>query len=224
MSLILDALKKLEREKAAQSNKTSDIAASILEQKPAVRSRRPIVIIGAIALIAAVSMAGMYITFLMNNKPAPLSAAAPLAPVAQPATASAPLAPAPQPATGPAPLALAPQPATTPATAETSAPPPAAARPVKASPVKEKAGPAKPKRGEPEKKAASPPTATTASRADFTISAIIWYEEPSERKAVIDGKSAREGDIIDGCRVEQIYPSRVIFVKNGKAFEVNMNR
>lgn len=217
MSLILDALKKLEREKAAQSNKTSDIAASILEQKPVVRSRRPMVLIGAIALTAAVSMAGMYIAFLMNSKPAPLSAAAPLAPVPQPATGTAPLAPAPQQATGAAP-------------AETAAPQPAAAGPVKApaavkeSPVKEKAGPAKPKLGEPEKKASSPPPGTTPARPDFIISAIIWYEESSERKAVVDGKSLREGDIIDGWRVQQIYPSRVIFVKDGKPFEVNMNR
>ncbi len=202
MSLILDALKKLEREKAAQSNKTSDIAASILEQKPAVGSRRPIVLIAAIALTVAVSMAGMYIAFLMNNKPAPLSA-------------SAPLAPAPQPKTGPA-------------QAETSAPLPVAVDPVKASPVtamappstvkassatvkesavKAKAVPEKPKRGEPEKKASVPPPGATPSRPDFTISAIIWFEEPSERKAVIDGKSVREGEIIDGFRVEHIYPS-----------------
>jgi hypothetical protein len=218
MSLILDALKKLEREKAAQSNKTSDIAASILEQQPVVKNRKPMVLIGAIALTAAISMAGMYIVFLMNNKPAPLSAAAPLAPVPQPATGAAPLTPAPQPTTSPAP-------------AETPAPRPAAAGPVKAAPaaakestIKEKAGPAKPKRGEPEKKASSPPPGTTPARPDFIISAIIWYEEPPERKAVVDGKSVREGDIIDGCRVEQIYPSRVIFVKDGKRFEVNMNR
>lgn len=219
MSLILDALKKLEREKAAQSSKTSDIAASILEQKPAVRSRRPMVLIGALALTAAVSMAGMYVAFLMNNKPAPLSTSA------QPA-------PAPQPKTGPA-------------QAETSAPLPVAAEPVKASPVtagappaavkvpsaavkessvKEKVVPDKPKRGQPEKKASETPPGATPARPDFIISALIWFDEPSERRAVINGKSVREGDIIDGFRVEHIHPSYVRFVKNGKPFEVNMNR
>jgi len=205
MSLILDALKKLEREKAAQSNKTGDIAVSILEQKPIVRNRRPIVFMGAIAMAAAVFIAGMYIAFLMDNKHAPLSTAAPLAPV-------------PQQKTGPAPV-------------ETPAPPPAAAEPMKASPatvkespVKKKAKPEKLKLAEPEKKASPPPAGAIPSRPNFTISVIVWYDQPSERKAVIDGKSVREGDIIDGFKVQRIDLSSVSFVKNGKPFEVSINR
>jgi general secretion pathway protein B len=56
--------------------------------------------------------------------------------------------------------------------------------------------------------------------ASLRISCIIWFEEPRERRAVVNGITIGEGATIEGARVEQIYPTRVRFSRNGKSFEV----
>jgi hypothetical protein len=54
------------------------------------------------------------------------------------------------------------------------------------------------------------------------ISAIIWYEDPSKRFAMINDKIAHEGSLIEAVKVEEIHPDRVRFIFNGKHFEISV--
>jgi hypothetical protein len=54
------------------------------------------------------------------------------------------------------------------------------------------------------------------------LSAIVWYEEPAKRFAVINGVISYEGSVIEGAKVMEIYPDRVRFVQNDRHFEVPM--
>jgi hypothetical protein len=55
------------------------------------------------------------------------------------------------------------------------------------------------------------------------ISGIIWSEEPSERRAVINGMVTREGAMIEGMKVMVIYPNHVRFSYNGRLIEISMS-
>jgi general secretion pathway protein B len=52
------------------------------------------------------------------------------------------------------------------------------------------------------------------------LSAIVWHEEPSKRIAMINGMISTEGSVIEGMKVEEIYPNRVRLSQNGRPFEI----
>ncbi|MGA2959668.1 MAG: general secretion pathway protein GspB [Thermodesulfobacteriota bacterium] len=54
------------------------------------------------------------------------------------------------------------------------------------------------------------------------ISGIVWHEEPSERRAVINGSFTKEGSVIEGVKVVEIFPTRVRFSHNGRTFEISV--
>jgi hypothetical protein len=54
------------------------------------------------------------------------------------------------------------------------------------------------------------------------ISGIVWSEERSERRAVINGVFTTEGSVIEGVKVEEIYPTRVRFSHEGRFFEISV--
>ncbi len=56
------------------------------------------------------------------------------------------------------------------------------------------------------------------------LSAIIWYEEPSKRRAAVNGKILSEGSSIQGVRVVEIRPTSVLFSQNGQLLEISINR
>lgn len=56
------------------------------------------------------------------------------------------------------------------------------------------------------------------------LSAIVWYEEKSKRFAMINGTIVTEGSIIEGVKVVEIYPTRVRFLHNNQPFEISMDR
>jgi len=55
----------------------------------------------------------------------------------------------------------------------------------------------------------------------FKISAILWDEDPSKRRAVINGIFNMEGSIIEGIRVLEINPTSVRFSHQGRVFEIS---
>lgn len=61
------------------------------------------------------------------------------------------------------------------------------------------------------------------SPPSLTISAIAWSEEPSERIAMINDKIVREGSEIQGAKILEILPHQVRFFYNGKTFEVSLS-
>ena len=51
------------------------------------------------------------------------------------------------------------------------------------------------------------------------ISGIVWNEEPSSRRAVINGTLLSEGSAIEGVKVVEIFPTKVRFLYQGAYFE-----
>jgi general secretion pathway protein B len=75
------------------------------------------------------------------------------------------------------------------------------------------------------KKTAEPRSSGSAiTPASLKLSAIVWYEEPAKRFAVINGVISYEGSVIEGAKVVEIYPDRVRFLQNDRHFEVPMFR
>jgi general secretion pathway protein B len=54
------------------------------------------------------------------------------------------------------------------------------------------------------------------------ISGIVWNEEPSKRRAVINGSFTTEGSTIEGVKVVKIFPTKVLFLHQGRYFEVSV--
>ena len=59
-----------------------------------------------------------------------------------------------------------------------------------------------------------------ATPPSLRLSAIVWHEEPSKRIAMINGMISTEGAVIEGVKVEEIYPNRVRLSQNGRPFEL----
>ena len=56
--------------------------------------------------------------------------------------------------------------------------------------------------------------------SSLRLSAIVWHEEPSKRIAVINGTITTEQSVIEGVKIEVIYPNRVRLSHNGRPFEI----
>ena len=54
----------------------------------------------------------------------------------------------------------------------------------------------------------------------LNISAIVWYEEPSKRFAMINGLIVTEGSFVEGIKVLTIYPDRVRFLHRNQHLEI----
>lgn len=66
-------------------------------------------------------------------------------------------------------------------------------------------------------------TTSAATPPSLKLSAIVWYEDPSNRFAVINGTIATEGSMIEGAKVLEIYPTRVRLLHNDHPFEISMS-
>ncbi len=240
MSLILDALKKLDREKIERIEEKVDVTAGILRSgdSPRARSILPIAVtLGGTACAAAV------ITWLVVSGYSPRTGSivpsAPGTPVqarqaTEPALPAAPAAavatPPAVPSAPPAPPLAAVSDAVAPPVA--SGAPPAAPRaavsetippPAKAQKNAERAVKGKASAGvETPRKAAAAPSAESGPLPALKVSGIVWQEAPSDRKAVINGRVAREGDTVEGARVLEIYPTFVNVSFKGKSYRVKM--
>ncbi len=54
------------------------------------------------------------------------------------------------------------------------------------------------------------------------ISGIVWNEDPSRRRAVINGSFTTEGSMIEGVKVVEIFPTKVRFLHQGRYFELSV--
>lgn len=57
---------------------------------------------------------------------------------------------------------------------------------------------------------------------DITVSGVAWQEERRGRRAVINGFLMREGSLVSGARVTEIRKDRVRFSRGGRVFEVTL--
>ncbi len=195
MSLILDALRKMELERKAKRGGTDDIRPEVLRyrgtpQKPAQNRLVPVAIV--FLLISAVITAGL---LLKGERSAPLP---------QPAeqVAKSIVAPELQPASLPTPPIQPPQ--ASPGSVRTE---PAVTQPPRPS-----------RKTEAEEPHAASPEPTGS--ANITISGIAWQDERNMRRAVINGVLVGEGAEIAGARIVEIKENRVKFSRAGQTFEV----
>ena len=213
MSSILEALKKLEDEKSARRGGGGNIAAKVA--KP---GRRPIqrpgwllpvgmgVVAAAAALFTYILMGG-FSTRIKPVQPAPP------APQQQPQQAAAPSAqPAPLPVLPPVIVrnrALRPSPSSPvarPAPAIVAPPP----QPVEPPNVEKPA-------------ALSLPAAQPGPPA-LKVTGIGWQKGNADRLAIVNGRAVSEGAVVEGARVEEIFPDRVRFSINDKTFEISLGK
>lgn len=252
MSVILDALRKLDREKSFRKNMTANIAIEILKPDlPRAEKRFP----RYFATIFLTAMAAAVITYftMVDFLPKPL----PPAPV-NPSAPSQGVIPAPMefhlPSKSSVPAAVIPP------TSSQQANPALVSREavqevqeeIKRRSLKPPTSPeskitvdSKPSETSLDEKKAKPsiireeleiapspvkksPELTTSGSSTnppvLKLSAIVWYEEPSRRFAMINGLKAIEGSIIEGVKIVEINPTSVRFLHNDKYFEVSMAR
>ncbi len=192
MSLILDALKKLEQEKATRLGRKVDLRPAVTGRKsapPPPPWRLPLLFLGAITLAVGATLGVMG---RLSSKPAPV------APPQVQARAESP--PPPEPSLpSPLPMAAAvPElPADPPLRAPAKRPPPELKR--TRSALKE---------------------TTTPPPADFQVTGIAWLEEHGARRAVVNGALLGEGALVAGATITEIRQDQIRFTRNGQSFTV----
>lgn len=223
MSYILDALKKMEHEKAAKAAPAGMTTMS----GDLFRGERPRPVGGgawklALAAVAAASLAVAATWFFLaptgrspvgpSPAPAPGQAPAPAAPVAASPAKPEEVLPQPSPPAAPPPsgrtsLAVAP-------------PPVSAAAAGRGGALKRmERSSALPTVGQ-DGRAAAP--AQSAPPADLTVSGIAWQEERRARRAVVNGFLLKEGSVVAGARIGEIHRDRVRFSRAGGQFDISL--
>ncbi|TGU70915.1 hypothetical protein E4633_18185 [Geomonas terrae] len=225
MSLILDALRKMEQERRSKRGNSQDLRPEVLRYRlaaqPKEKSRYPLAIVAGLVLLCAGLGAGFMLkgrgaAQVADESPAGVPAAQPAVAVPVAAAPAAPAAvAAPQPV--PAPSAMAPalaQPVVGAAT-----PVPSLAEPIRktsrtAAPAAAQEAVAQPRvpRGE---------NATAAAGGqDIVISGIAYQDERRMRRAVLNGSLVGEGAEVAGARVVEIKETKVRLSKGGHVFEI----
>jgi len=243
MSLILDALKKLDRERSSRRKGSTNIAVEILRSDPP-RPRRGIPLYFIVVPLAAAA-----ITYAVMGGLAFLRKSTPPASVNLRSQSEQMASTSPESVT--APKSLPPGPVTPPAAGQQIQPGPSHFRePVhnlrgkmsRVSPKIRESGESRkpaissgdnkasqnvsPKEEEIALGAAKKPSEPTPKESSappppLKISGIVWHEEPSDRRAVINGTFTKEGSVIEGVKVVEIFPTRVRFSYNGRTFEIS---
>jgi general secretion pathway protein B len=195
MSLILDALRRMEQERATRRQGTAGIRPEVLRYRgrPQQPSRKPFAWVAfGLCLLAAGIGAALFLREERSLPAPPPQAKASALPEARPALPPPAAPAAPIPPAAAAPLRVAPS---------VTQPPPAPARKVQAE---------------------EPPAAVPepADKSGITISGIAWQDERRLRRAVINGALVGEGAEVAGAVVVEIKENRVLFWRNDQPFEV----
>jgi hypothetical protein len=67
-------------------------------------------------------------------------------------------------------------------------------------------------------------TGASSTPPPIKISAIVWYQDPTLRFAMINGIKATEGSFIEGVKVVEIYPTSIRFFHNDQYFEISAQK
>ncbi len=216
MSLILDALKKLEREKAASRKGPVDIVPAIMNsrtQRPSFAGwKLPVVIIGVIAATAAVTTAVVIVL-----APRGARSVSPASAVAENARPAAPV-PAPR------------VPHDDKINAEQArgrfAAEAADARPVVTPqplpPANRHARVRQPDTMPAAESSRETTVNTNAPSPDLRVSGIAWQDDRADRRAVVNGVLVGEGTVVGGARIVRILQDRVRFSRSGETFDISV--
>jgi general secretion pathway protein B len=222
MSFILDALKKLEQEKAARRNGEINISHEIVRDTHQLRrrARRSVPLSALLAAFGLVLLLGATGAFFWHKQDAgggekdlaagssqTLPAAAKTVEVSQSVLPQVPSVQQDQTR-----LVKAPAPA----------PPPVApkrqmqnmVRPVTESPLRSDFN---------DRSVQSSEEDSGSGGAGIKVSGVAWQDSPSARRAVVNGQLVKEGAQVDGATVEEILPTRVRFSSGGRRFTLSIS-
>jgi hypothetical protein len=239
MSLILDALKKLDREESSRRNGAVNIAAEILRPYLPPPRKRVWIYFTAVFLTAVATAA---ITYAVISKTPPSAAINPAASSLQ--VTPTPLSHEPvrdardviirDPGKMQPPIETK-RPVETEKPTEIKKPMESKKQPVEvkipplspseekiSSEVISKEAPVVP--GDVRKPSEETPRRSAVTPASLKLSGIVWSEEPSKRFAVINGMVTTEGYVFDGVKVVEIHPDHVLLLLNDQPFELSLNR
>lgn len=230
MSLILDALRKMEQERRSKRGNAQDLRPEVLRYRlaaqPKEKSRYPLAVASGIVLLCA----GLGAGFMLNGRAGTqVAAEAPAGvPAAQPAVAvQPPVAAVPPPAVPaavvvpqpvPAPPAAAPAAPTQPVVG-TATPVPPPAEPIRKSSRTAVAASAQDTAAQPRVPRGENATAAVGGQ-DIVISGIAYQDERRMRRAVLNGSLVGEGAEVAGARVVEIKETKVKLSRGGHVFEV----
>ncbi len=224
MSLILEALKKIEADKSRRVKK-ADIAAAILLPDRRVR-RKKILLISGLFLSAVLLFvgAGAWISYLLLANPQPVQ---PLQTVRSAPLPTAAPAPAVAAAEKPAEVVMGSVKQTLSETHRAVAVKPVVVAKVHAikpiprdSEIDEPASPSRTPRQPKQARKVSVDTAEPKANDSFKLTGIIWAEDGAKSRALVNGASLKEGDTVEGARIERIEPTRIVCSRDGKSFMV----
>lgn len=223
MSSILDALKKVEEGKRLRKRGSVDLSSMLVPPvDPSLRRRGRVRILAVVFLSAAAG--GAVVWMITGQKPvslpvqtnpsAPRSVVSPPAPIpdrkVSPSTGDVPQS-------KPTPISKRVDRGTPPPTVPLSRHPqvPPDARTFEPPTRREVVS-------EEPKQVISPPDATLhrGETGKFRVSGIGWQKDASSRYAVINGNAVSEGGVIDGAKVLEIHPDRVLMERDGQPMEV----
>ena len=219
MSLILDALKKLDREKSSHRDGTANIAVEILRADPPRQGKKILRYFAAVFITAVATACITYAVIagfgIMSKSSPPVTLSPP--PGQQAATALPPRETVSNSTDG---ISRAPAKIQSNAESKKSAITPTGKKAGRDISTKERDVVL-----EKIKKSAEPtPRVSVAPQPPLKLSGIIWQEEPGERRAMINGRIATEGSIIEGVKIVEIHPTRVRFLHNGRYFEITLGQ
>ncbi len=220
MSVILDALRKLDREKSSHRGGTGNIAVEMLRPDQSRPWKKIALYAIPVSLTAIVAAA---VTYVLMSEPVPLPRPSPPVPVSHPAPIEEP---------APAPVSREPVPK---AQDEISRLPQKIESTVVSKPTETSPGEKKIERnvisegtdtthGSTKKALEHAQKGPAAAPPSLAISAIVWYEDASKRFAMINGMISTEGSLVEGVKVEEIKPTSVRFSHNGQYIEIPISK
>ena len=223
MSSILEALKKLEDEKAARRGGLGNIAGKVTASGRRARQKPAWLVPAAMAAIAIAAVLGTYTAMggfsQRHGVTVPLANPAPSAPAVPPPRAASPDATSS--AASRTELATPARRGATPgvsaAAIQTSIAPAAAGK--RSSPL-----PQPQPVSQPERAAAPPPPSSDGQLPALNVSGIAWQKDNASRLAVVNGASVTEGATVAGARVDEIFPDRVRFSYRNKSYEIFLGK
>ncbi len=215
MSVILDALKKLEREKASRRSGPVDIVPEITipsaRREKSAKWKLASVVTGAVILTAVATTLVITPFTSRDRKAAPVASAITSMPQDE---TSAPAASAP-----PVPAITENRPAPVPETMNRASAELDRPMPRDENPTGEQAlvSPARARRSR------ETATVDTAAPASITVSGIAWQDDRADRRAVVNGALVGEGATAGGARIVRIYRDKVRFSIDGRTFDVPLS-
>jgi len=222
MSSILEALKKLEDEKSARLSGGGNIAGKVVKPGRRPKEQPKWLLPLGIIVVAAISVLATYFATLpsrRDERPIGSTLPEPVTTTQQPAAT--------QSRQFSAPSALSAPPASIPSSIlrdEPVPPSPAIKAEKRASPIN--ALPRQPgsEAGQAEKSAELPQLAAPSDLPQLKVAGIAWQKGNAERMAIVNGKPVTEGEVVEGAKVEEIFPDRVRFSYNEKTFDIPLGK